>query len=477
MATKTHAPLHKLLPVWNLPAGEPFAPGSRDPLGFQRYAGHFAEQLLPNLTVLTTRARYYAFLAWVLDEMAADAEPRLLVGEAITVDEYNETLARFERYLALAEAAYHEDTGDSKCSWIGLRKSLSLARDHKRATLPLYIPLTLQEGSNGVLADYRQSLLGLNWLADSPGAFADLLSEEGQALADCFRRAIKMSRAGRIRDKCFDLHVTSVTFDELSKDGGWLCLSEITKDEAAILRPKLLGGNHADIVAELKPLLKRHNLLEADVYREYLPSSAKQSTAFELKRVALYQVFAIACLGLLAGIQRALSTGPNGQSLGDLIARQMKTESIPAAASLQSIARGVNWEEEVEQLAARDDASQAAWLKPSLRLLSWVSRFVGDQPGIVLPDAIDSVSLGQAVQLFQQSARRADEPAVLMGNRLINDHQRVFRSKLKKPWLTSSGGLLQLAEDSPNPPLGFPPNSVRINSLISIYRDLQVSHA
>jgi hypothetical protein len=64
-----------LLPVWNKPLLEPTVPGSRDPLGFQRYATLFSDQLLPNITVLTGRARYFSYLAWVLDELQRYAEP------------------------------------------------------------------------------------------------------------------------------------------------------------------------------------------------------------------------------------------------------------------------------------------------------------------------------------------------------------------------------------------------------------------
>lgn len=461
----------KLLPIWNLPPEQPLAPGSRDPLGFQRYAIRFADRLLPNLTVLTNRARYYAFLSWALDEIATTFEPNLLVGESLPYDEYSEYLSRFERYLALAEAVSHTDTS-SNCSWVGQRKSRALARGN-RSSLSLDISLTVQEGSNGVLADYRQSFLRLGWLIDTPRNLPEELSEEGKKLADSFRRSIKIRKAERIRDLCLNLKVTSIKTEDLKKEGHLLCLSMMGEGENKLLRPSLLGGPHSQIVKELKPLFRRQRLTESDIFKHYLPSSAKTGTAFDLKQIALYEVFALACLGMFGGIHKSISLNPKKKSLDELIADQLQLEGITASASLSSITKNVKWEDEVENLITRDETQQTQWLKPALRLLTWVSKFVRAQPNIVVSEAIESVSLTDSVELFAQSNSRIEEVALLMSECLLVNHQRVFLSKRKRPWLVLSDRQIQLADNVEEPRLTFPPNSVRLNSLISIYRDLK----
>ena len=460
-----------LLPIWNLPPDQPLTPGSRDPLGFQRYATRFADRLLPNLTVLTNRARYYAFLSWVLDEIATTFEPNLLVGESLPYDEYSEHLSRFERYLALAEAVVHNTDTSSNCSWVGQRKSRALARG-KRSSLSLDIALTVQEGSNGVLADYRQSFLRLGWLIDTPRNLPDELSEEGKKLADCFRRSVKIRKADRIRDLCLNPKAVSIKVEDLDKEGHLLCLSMMGEDEKKLLRPKLLGGPHLKIVTELRPLFKQQRLTESDIFKYYLPSSAKKGTAFDLKQIALYEVFALACLAMFGGIHKSLNINPKKQSLEELIADQLQLEGMTRSASLSSITKNIKWEDEVENLITRDKTQQTQWLKPALRLLSWVGKFVRADPNVVVPE-IDSVSLGDSVDLFAQSTRRIDEIAFMMSDRLLRDHQRVFLSKRKRPWLNFSGKLIQLTDNIEEPPLNFPPNSVRLNSLISIYRDLK----
>lgn len=461
----------KLLPVWNLPPEQPLTPGSRDPLGFQRYATRFADSLLPNLTVLTTRARYYAFLAWALDEITTAFEPNLLLGESLPYDEYSEFLSRFERYLALAEAVRHNMEASLSCNWVGQRRSRALTRGN-RSNLSLDISLTVQEGSNGVLADYRQSFLRLGWLTDTPINLPDELSEEGQKLADCFRRSIKFRKAERIRDTCLNLQVNSVKVEDLDNQGHLLCLSSMSEDERQLLRPKLLGGAHSQVVAELRSLFRRRRLTESDIFKQYLPSTEKTGTAFDLKQIALYEVFALACLGMFGGIHKSLGSDSNIQSLEELLANQLQLEGITASASLNSVTKNVEWENEVDKLITRDETQQSQWLKPTLRLLTWVSRFVRVHPNVVVVEPVDSVSLTDAVELFGQSSRRIDEIALVMSERLLRDHQRVFLSKRKRPWLNLSGRQIQLAENIEQPRLTFPPNSVRLNSLISIYRDL-----
>src|SRR6185503_1408140 len=54
--------LGSLLPQWL----EPFVlpSGSRDPLGLQAPAERLVNEVLPGLTVFTSRAGYYGFLTW-----------------------------------------------------------------------------------------------------------------------------------------------------------------------------------------------------------------------------------------------------------------------------------------------------------------------------------------------------------------------------------------------------------------------------
>jgi hypothetical protein len=101
------------LPRWHVPEVALEDESSRDPLGFQRSTSLFADELLPNITVLTCRARYYSFICWCIDQVESVFEAQRIAGEELSNDERYEILARFERVLALAESLHHEEDPSS----------------------------------------------------------------------------------------------------------------------------------------------------------------------------------------------------------------------------------------------------------------------------------------------------------------------------------------------------------------------------
>lgn len=462
--------VNKLLPVWNVPPEASLPPGSRDQLGFQRYANRFADRLLPDITVLTNRARYYAFIAWALSEIRRHAITRLDVGDALTYEEYSHLLARLERYLALAEAVSH-GTDRNGCTWVGQRRSGALARGSRRR-LPLDISLTAQEGSRGVLADYRLSMQRLGLLQEEPRDLPDTLTPDGEELADLYRATIKKARADRVRDLCLDDAENDVHVDELAKNGPWMCLSAISAGEQTFLRPRLLEGAHAPVVAELKSRLRGARLpAEADLLDHYLLSEARQGAAFDLKQVALHQVFALGCLAFFDGVRAAFTELGQVKRLDEIIADQLKEEGLKPSASLKSVANAVDWRAERQALLSSDAAP--GWVSPSLRLLSWVSQRVAAERALVFPEPVESVSLPDMAALLSQTGRSVADCSLALAELLLRSHERVFASKRKRPWLRSTGLTVELSDDIGQPPLSFPPNSIRLNSLVTLYRDLK----
>jgi hypothetical protein len=467
-----------ILPRWTIPPELPLQPGSRDPLGFQRYAARFADNILPNITVLTTRARYYAFLAWMLDEIALAIEPRFLVGDALPFEEYTETVARFERFLALAEAVWHSNQ-ENGCSWVGKRRSKALVRGGRRS-LPLHISLTVREGVQGTLANYRLSMKAIGLLSEIQGPLPDLLTDEGRELADKFRRAVRKAKAKRASSLCLDLNQLSVRMSVLEDIGKWMCLSAISDAEYTLLGPKLLGGEHEVLVNELRNTFE-HKLAstdESEILKSYLRSDARQGVAFELKQIAVYQTFALACLGLFKGLRVAFEEIGQERRLDEILAAQLEYEGIQPSSTLGTLTRQVEGLEEIVSLHNQPGdwlKESAEWIRPALRLLAWLARRVEAEPALVFSETVDSVSLQDVADLMRLTDRQVDKVLEMLCERLASDHQRVFISKRKKPWLSLSGPYLRL-EDDVDLPLYFPPNSVRLGSLISIFRDLEMRH-
>lgn len=461
-----------LLPVWNIPLPLNLQLGSRDPLGFQHYAAYFANRILSNITVLTRRARYYAFLAWALDELAAFVEPRLLTGRDMPYDEYNETLARFERYIALAEAVKHHKDGEDGCAWVGERRSRALARGEGKH-LPLDVSLTIAEGSNGVLADYRQSMQSLGFIAMDPGVLPDTLTDQGKLLADAFRKAIGASKARRISTLCLGSN-SIVENQELLINGRKICLSLVSKEESALLTHALLNGEHASIVAELSPLLKKaRRLNEGDILKSYLSASARQGMSFELRQIAVHQVFALACLTVFKSLVMVLIEEHDIQ-IEAMAQKQLLKEGIQNDSRLASLIRRIKWEDELKIILSMSPDSPLIGILPALRLLYWISRIITSEPSLIVTESIEAVLLDVVAQLFSKRDTSVHGLLSEFDAILINTHQRIFTAKRKQPWIEISGKNIRLLDENAEVSISFPPNSVRLGSLIQLFRDLKV---
>jgi|GEM_PF-4544725 len=139
-----------------------------DPLGMGAQADKIADRLLPQLSVMTTRARYFSFLCWAV---------RKSVGSApITV------IHRLEAELALEEAIRHNGEPANVCpNVVGRARAARHLNDHngKRPTRPerLY--------KNTAFATYRPTMRALGLLTHSR---RPELTAEGMRLATEFGR-------------------------------------------------------------------------------------------------------------------------------------------------------------------------------------------------------------------------------------------------------------------------------------------------
>jgi hypothetical protein len=99
--------LRGILPSWVEP--DPLRARATDSLGLQATADRLADRVLPGLSVLTTRARYFTFLAWAREVGGRDYQER--------------NIHRREVALALVEASLSEGDADHSkaCRFVGSR--------------------------------------------------------------------------------------------------------------------------------------------------------------------------------------------------------------------------------------------------------------------------------------------------------------------------------------------------------------------
>lgn len=156
-----------VLPNWV--EADPLRSRATDALGLQVVADRLADRLLPGLSVLTNRARYFTFLCWARNCTGTDH------------DEH--TIHRWEVALALAEAqlSNRDQEHEKDCRFVG-------SRNAKRYVghLPPSDPRNVYKVP--AWRAYRASMIALGLVQDTP-RFG--LSDEGKEAARLFRVAVR----------------------------------------------------------------------------------------------------------------------------------------------------------------------------------------------------------------------------------------------------------------------------------------------
>lgn len=159
--------LKGLLPAWV--EADPLRSRATDPLGLQNVADRLADRLLPGLSVLTTRARYFSFFCWARGE---------------TGPGHNEhQIHRCEVALALTEKSLSDADPEhaESCRFVGSRNIKFFEQGQVPADPRRVYKMPAWRA-------YRPSLSAVG-LVDSASDFS--LTEAGAALSNAFRRAVR----------------------------------------------------------------------------------------------------------------------------------------------------------------------------------------------------------------------------------------------------------------------------------------------
>lgn len=186
--------LVSLLPSWV--ESDPLRSRAVDALGLQAVSDNLADRLLPGLSVLTTRARYFTFLCWA----------RRYVGSMIDEREIH----RLEVALMLSEAVRTKmDPSHAACSYVGSRnaKNLELSAVPADPRVAYKFP---------VWRSYRAAMVSLGLVTPDAGS---RLTENGELAAKYFSTAIGKA-----------IKPTEKPLPESA------CLSQITPDERKLMR-------------------------------------------------------------------------------------------------------------------------------------------------------------------------------------------------------------------------------------------------
>jgi hypothetical protein len=162
---------NEILPSWV--EVDPLKSRAIDPLGLQLISGRLADRLLPGLSVLTTRARYFSFLCW------ARAKTGTVVDER-KIHQCEVELALVEARLSANDSAHKDE-----CRFVGRDGIAPFLKANADAGVLPRDPRTVYKVP--VWRAYRASMVDLGLLQGSP---SHLLTDTGHQAASAFRRAI-----------------------------------------------------------------------------------------------------------------------------------------------------------------------------------------------------------------------------------------------------------------------------------------------
>lgn len=173
-----------LLPRWLEPLKLP--PSSRDPLGLQAHAERLANELLPGVTVFTSRIGYYGFLTWAIQFVNGQTCP--------TGESRLNRLQRLERALALCEFTHH-GAEDNSCTLLGQRSKTQVLQSAQGDHFKVPTRILKNQTSAGAYRLYYTSMQSMGFAEEASDLAAEdllplQLTQLGQKLAHGFNQRL-----------------------------------------------------------------------------------------------------------------------------------------------------------------------------------------------------------------------------------------------------------------------------------------------
>jgi hypothetical protein len=488
--------LLNLLPQWVDPFVLPSA--SRDPLGLQAPAERLVNEVLPGLTVFTSRAGYYGFLSWAIDQV--NSKPDNSFSTSWT---RRDLLNAMERALALSEFVFHGRDGDD-CRIIGQRSKTRVLQSARGDRYSVPSAILKNQNSAGALRLYTTSLISLGLVEDDPTLAVEeklpfRLTQRGKDLARAFGSAIDSEFIP------FAFGSKTIFRDVVKQWGAKLCFSSIARraqykslmvkalfrgnsldaekrfrtatllfEADLMLRPQ--GAKLPEVIAEDEAYtdaeLAVDGVTNLDVILHFYGLRAK-AELLSLQAMAVFELLSLALSALFGSIVDALSTSTNVNISG--LARSVcgATAMLNVADVPMNEARPRTVRQLVTDLmtASADGASNAsAGIGGAL--------FVRVLRDPLLPSVWGRLSdtAGEIMSIVESAQSRMDHPfsEVLPGlfAAMVERHAVVSARKNRQRWLLLDGENV-IKDDLQAMGLGL--HALRFPQLASLVNDLGMS--
>ncbi len=298
--------LQGILPAWVEP--DPLKSRAVDALGLQAIADRPADRLLPGLSVLTTRARYFTFLCWA----------RQKAGKRLNEHEIH----RFEVALALTESRLSEDDAQHQedCRFVG-KRNIETYRSQHQDRIPRDARSVYKVPA---WRAYRASMIALGLLAET--ASYDL-TVRGVEAATLFQKAVR--HRGRTPKPLRDA----------------ACLSRVSRPEQRLLRdllglslPGTLDDDSLDprtrrarFGREMRPFYRDGMMAPETVLvaRRYRKSGSLAEPANTLRAAGVWEYLSLGLNVLFVAWARAVEAG-DVRAFRKAVAERLATRRVPS---------------------------------------------------------------------------------------------------------------------------------------------------
>ena len=483
-----------LLPRWLEPLKLP--PSSRDPLGFQAQAERLANELLPGVTVFTSRIGYYGFLTWAIQFVNEQSCP---TGESRLA-----RLQRLERALALCEFTHH-GAEDKSCTLLGQRSKTQVLQSAQGDRFKVPVRILKNQTSAGAYRLYYTSMQSLGFAEEATDLAAEellplKLTDLGRKLAHGFNQRLASGFSE------FGLSDDLLARDTIRSWGKQFCFSELGR-RGRYREPFLDGfllGNSPDAEKRywtVQRLFQRGLL--ADSYEDHSEEAAEEEILSEDDARAVEEIATEAGLANNSVLLHFYEEPPQADNRDFQVAAVFELLSLGLSSLFQIVVEEL-WKEGrtrpvdlVARIAGHEQYKQF-WAMPLTtsgviipKAQKLVQRlFDSDDPferatigGVLLvrvlrdrPVAVvaDDLATNPAFVLVHEALRSKPERCLTevfpeLVKAMVDRHQVVSLNKNRQRWCYFDGDIVR-KDDLQAMRIGF--HSFRFPQLLSLCRDL-----
>lgn len=429
-----------------------------DPLGMQNSGVAFYQRLVPGISNVTLRMRYYGFYCWLSDAYARHEG-------STNYEDWRRWVRRAEALFALVSSIAGSEGGVGGIDWANTRLKLGEDEiDFAAAASNSNDVKTYLNQSMGVFGGaYYTQMVEFGLFVEGDHGIPKATKDRGLALAGAFREAIGTELEALLIAKIMSAHVTRTELETLKPVAPSKIAEESSErdayEKALFAISDTTSGPVEGRHATLQLLLYTTNALgsrpDPDTIRWFLFKGAGQDFPESLEpqrlRWEAYQAHDLFQLAAAAFLAYAIAL--MGETEGGMSLEEIADEVLRRWASSEPESVGKTWAEYRDQLHASDEQLQSwslaiagrrntpeAKARDAVRLIAALHQRIDDRPDLAAEINHSLRVAGQARSIWSELAWLRDRDTMPVAellaeyvvHRVVRRHTWVAMQKLRR---------------------------------------------